>query len=86
MEARVIGSIEIISNGISRGMVVNVRSLDAIPVVVEAGQSLSHVTPVETPREGVDAEWSAKTLDGFRAEVLFREERMYDPATTPADE
>jgi hypothetical protein len=83
MGVRVIGSIEMISNGISSGMVVDVRSVDAIPLVVEYGQSLTDIDPVEPPREGVDAEWTAITKDGFPCEVLFREERAYTP---PADE
>lgn len=71
------GSIEILSNGISRGMVVNVRSLDMVPVVAEAGQSLTDITPLEALPEGVeaDAAWTAKTTDGFDALVLFREDR-----------
>lgn len=71
------GSIEILSNGISRGMVVNVRSLDMVPVVAEAGQSLTDITPLETLPDGVtaDAGWTATTADGFDAIVLFREDR-----------
>lgn len=71
------GSIEILSNGISRGMVVNVRSLDMVPVVAEAGQSLTDITPLEALPDGVeaDAAWNAKTADGFDALVLFREDR-----------
>jgi len=84
-EARTIkGSVEIISNGISIGMSVNPRSVDDVPIVVEAGQSLTDVTPVETPREGVDAEWTATTADGFPAEVLWREDREYTPAEIAA--
>lgn len=78
------GSVEIISNGISIGMSVNPRSVDDVPIVVEAGQSLTGVVPVETPREGVDAEWTAVTADGFPAEVLWREEREYTPAEIAA--
>lgn len=71
------GSVEILSNGISTGMVVNVRSVDMVPVVVEAGQSLTDIAPLETLPEGVeaDAAWTAKTADGFDALVLFREDR-----------
>ncbi|HLT20973.1 MAG TPA: hypothetical protein VKZ96_16060 [Thermomicrobiales bacterium] len=73
------GSIEIISNGNSIGMVVNLRDADAVPVVVEAGQSLTDVVSVEVPRDGVDAEWTAVTEDGFDAVVLWREERDVVP-------
>lgn len=74
------GTVEIISNGISIGMVVNLRDADAVPIVVEAGQSLHDVVPVEVP-EGIkaDAAWSAVTEDGFEALVLWREERDYTP-------
>jgi len=78
------GSIEIISNGISTGMVVNPRSVDNVPAIAELAQSLTDLTPVEEPREGVDAEWTATTADGFPAEVLWREEREYTPAEIAA--
>lgn len=80
------GTVEIISNGISTGMVVNLRDADAVPVVVEAGQSLTDVVPVEVPRDGVDAEWTAVTEDGFPAEVLWREDRDVVPEMPAPDE
>ena len=77
------GSIEIISNNVSTGMVVRIRDLDAVPVLVEAGQGLTDVSPIALP-DGVDAEWTATTADGFPAEVLWREDREYTPAEIAA--
>lgn len=82
----VAGSIEVISNNVSMGMVVKVRDVDAVPVVVEAGQSLHDVEPVEVPRDGVDAEWTAVTEDGFPALVLWREDRDVVPEMPAPDE
>jgi hypothetical protein len=64
-------------------MIVDLRSVDHVPVVVEAGLSLSDIAPVDAP-EGVDAAWTAMTKDGFPADVLFREERyLFPPAMEP---
>jgi hypothetical protein len=70
------GSIEVISNNVSKGMVVRIRSIEDVAIVVEAGQSLTDVQPVDVP-EGVtaDAAWTATTADGFPAQVFFREDR-----------
>ena len=82
-----IGSIEVISNGNSVGMVVNLRNgTDDVPEIVALAQSLDDVEPVEVP-EGVtaDAAWRAVTEDGFDALVLWREARN-DVPEIPAGE
>lgn len=81
------GSIEIISNNVSTGMVVRIRDLDAVPVLVEAGQGLTDVSPIALP-DGVvaDAAWEATTAEGFPALVLWREDRDVVPDMPVEDE
>lgn len=83
------GSIEIISNNVSTGMVVRLRDLDAVPVVVEAGQGLTDVSPIAMPDGAVaDAAWEATTAEGFPALVLWREDRdvVTDYPDVPAED
>lgn len=64
------GSLELIINGESRGLVVASLEPEGIPTIAGAVWGLTDITPVETPRAGTQGEWTA-LAPGLVEAVLY---------------
>jgi len=71
------GTAEILTNNgaTSAGVVLDVATVDDVPLALQFGHQMDAFALSDDPRDGVDAAWTALTADGATALVLWRLER-----------
>lgn len=65
------GSLELIVNDDSRGLVVASLEPEGVPTIAGAVWGLTEITPVESPREGTQGEWTTMTPDLVEARLIY---------------